>query len=91
MRKFKPLFLSMLMFSFLAIPSIFAQVPAEQEVIVIEGGAPNIGLLETTINGDVDAEGNRINPNRIYLLKKNTVYFQNSAILFGEQRIQPLP
>jgi hypothetical protein len=54
-----------------------------QDVIVIEGGPQNAGLLETTINNDKDADGNRLNPNRVYMLKKNTVYFQNSAIEFG--------
>lgn len=64
---------------------VFSQVPADQVTIVIEGGASNIGSLETTINGDVDGAGNRINPNRVYLLKKNTVYIQQSRIEFGGQ------
>jgi hypothetical protein len=47
---------------------VYAQVPAGQEKIVIPSGNANAGLLETTINGDVDGSGNRINPNRIYEL-----------------------
>ncbi len=65
--------------------AVFAQVPAEQEVIVIPGGAGNIGLLETTINEDVDASGNRINPNRIYQLQKDKIYIMQSAIEFGNE------
>lgn len=47
---------------------VYAQVPAGQEKIVIPSGNANAGLLETTINGDVDGSGNRLNPNRIYEL-----------------------
>ncbi|GAB5554974.1 MAG: hypothetical protein Sapg2KO_45650 [Saprospiraceae bacterium] len=62
---------------------LHAQVPAEQEVIVIEGGIDNIGLLEKTINEDVLADGSRINPNRVYMLKANTIYYMESRIQFG--------
>ena len=61
----------------------FSQVPAEQEVIIIPGGVVNIGLLETTINEDVDASGNRLNPNRVYQLQKDEIYIMQSAIEFG--------
>ena len=84
MKKIQLLLASMFMLILLTGPSVFAQVPAEQDTIIIEGGPQNIGLLETTINSDVEpGTDNRINPNRVYLLKKNTVYFQNSSILFG--------
>ncbi len=83
MKKIQLLFASMFMLLMLTNISVLAQVPADQEVIIIEGGAANIGSLETTINTDADENGNRINPNRVYMLKKNTIYFQNSAILFG--------
>ncbi len=84
MKKIQLLLASMLMLLLLTNTSVFAQVPAEQDTIIIEGGPQNIGLLETTINSDVEpGTDNRINPNRVYMLKKNTVYFQNSSILFG--------
>lgn len=84
MKKIQLSFVSMLMIFALTNTSVLGQVPAEQDTIVIEGGPTNIGLLETTINSDVEpGTDNRINPNRVYLLKKNTVYFQNSGILFG--------
>ncbi len=67
---------------------LYAQVPADQEVIVIEGGVENIGLLEKTINEDVLDNGNRINPNRVYMLKANTVYFMESRIQFGGPDIE---
>lgn len=76
------LFTSMLML-ILTTAFLHAQVPADQEVIVIEGGTENIGLLEKTINEDVLADGSRINPNRVYMLKANTIYFMQSRIQFG--------
>ncbi|MFT6841749.1 MAG: hypothetical protein ACI9OE_001423 [Mariniflexile sp.] len=57
----------------------YAQVPAGQQVIVIPSGQSNAGLLETTINGDKDANGDRINPNRIYQLEAG-FHFVQSAI-----------
>ena len=83
MKKIRLLVLSMLVLCLLTITSAFAQVPADQDVIVIEGGFENVGSLETTINSDKDENGNRINPNRVYMLKKNTVYIQVSGIEFG--------
>ena len=50
MKKIQLLLSSMLMLFLLTNTSAFAQVPAEQDTIVIEGGSQNIGLLETTIN-----------------------------------------
>ena len=51
-----------------------------QDVIVIPGGPENQGKLETTINGDVNADGTRKNPNRIYELEADKFYFQNAPI-----------
>ncbi len=53
---------------------------AEQQVIVIEGGSENGGLLENIINGDTTQTGERIHPNRIYELKAGGIYIQNSSI-----------
>ncbi len=50
-----------------------------QDVIEIPPGPGNAGLLETTINNDVDASGNRLNPNRVYRLLPG-IHFQLSAI-----------
>ena len=57
--------------------SLFAQVPASQDTITV---TPGDGTLETTINGDVDGNGDRINPNRVYKLSKDEIYIQNAAI-----------
>ena len=57
----------------------FAQVPATQDVISIASGQANAGLLETTINNDKDADGNRLNPNRTYLLEPG-LHFMYSEI-----------
>ncbi|MDB4768910.1 T9SS type A sorting domain-containing protein [Saprospiraceae bacterium] len=50
-----------------------------QDVIEIASGSSNAGLLETTINNDVDGNGDRLNPNRIYRLLEG-IHFQLSAI-----------
>ncbi len=59
----------------LAVGSLMAQ-----DIIVIDGGLPNAGLLETTINGDTAADGTRLNPNRIYELQAGQYYIQNAPI-----------
>ena len=48
--------------------------------IVIEGGIENSGLLETTINGDTTATGERNNPDQVYELKAGQFYVQEAAI-----------
>ena len=65
---------------------VVAQVPANQDTIVIPGDLPNAvtllhnGALETTINGDTAANGTRINPNRVYALQEGYYYYQNAPI-----------
>ncbi len=51
-----------------------------QDPIVIPGGADNGGKLETTINGDTTATGERNNPNQVYELEAGTFYLQHAAI-----------
>ncbi len=80
MRNFTKIVTSTFVLFIIALSAAFAQVPADQEVIVVEPGS---GTLEKTINGDTIAGGNRINPNRIYQLKKDGVYVMESPILFG--------
>jgi hypothetical protein len=58
----------------------FGQIPANQKIIVIEPTEP--GIIERTINSDT-LGGKRINPNRIYMLKKDGVYVMTSPILVG--------
>jgi hypothetical protein len=58
---------------------VSAQVDPSQTSITIAGGQSNLGLLETTINGDVDENGDRLNPNRIYILEEG-LHFVQSAI-----------
>jgi hypothetical protein len=54
---------------------------AQENVIVIEGGADKGGLLEATINGDTTETGERNNPNRIYELKAGEIYYQQKPII----------
>lgn len=56
----------------------YAQVPASQDTIVIPGGVENAGLFETTINGDKDGSGNRLNPNRVYKLEPGFHYVKSA-------------
>jgi len=58
-----------------------------QDTMRIDGGIANIGLLETTINGDTLAGGVRKNPNRVYLLSKDSIYYQESRIQFGGDNV----
>ncbi len=46
----------------------YTQVVAGQDTIQIPSGVPNAGLLEATINGDIDGGGSRLHPNRVYKL-----------------------
>jgi hypothetical protein len=58
---------------------VYAQVPATQDTIVIASGEGNAGLLEATINGDMDGSNVRIHPNRVYKLEPG-FHFVISAI-----------
>jgi len=82
MRNFKQYFSNALSLLLLGSAIFFAQALSGQDVIMIEGGAGNAGLLESTINGDTIAGGGRANPQRIYMLKKDQIHFMNSRIQF---------
>jgi hypothetical protein len=43
-------------------------------------GSENAGLMETTINNDIDAANNRIDPKRVYALYEGQVYTQLASI-----------
>lgn len=58
---------------------VYAQVPATQDTIVIASGLDKAGLLEATINGDMDGSNVRIHPNRVYKLEPG-FHFVLSAI-----------
>lgn len=84
MRNFTRLFCSLIVLSFVFGTMAMAQtlpIPADQASVVIDETIP--GQLETIINGDVDENGNRVNPNRIYVLKAGAVYTQVAALQFG--------
>jgi len=53
---------------------------AQEDIMVIEGGQENGGIIETTINGDTTSTGDRVNPNRIYELKAGQYYLQHAGI-----------
>jgi hypothetical protein len=54
---------------------------AQEDIIVIPGGATNAGLLEATINGDTTATGERVNPNRIYELEAGSFYIEQGPLV----------
>ncbi len=84
MKKINFLFMAMLAILMLPNASVIAQVDPSVEVIIIDGGNENIGMLEFIINNDVDGDGNRLNPNRVYMLKKDQVYIQQASIQFND-------
>ena len=84
MRKIKLLFSLALTLTMLHGNLLVAQVDPSVSIIDIAAGAGNEGLLEATINGDVDGDGKRLNPNRIYRLEAGGIYIQNSAINFND-------
>lgn len=59
---------------------ILGNLLAQEDVIVIDGGLENAGMLEQTINGDTTEAGERVNPNRIYELKAGEFYVQHGPI-----------
>jgi len=63
--------------SLFAATSMFALTPAPDTVIVSSA----IGQLEKTINSDTTAKGARTNPNRVYELKADSIYIQQSPIV----------
>ena len=63
----------------MTITMAYSQVLASQDTLYIASGQENLGLLETTINSDVDGDGNRLHPNRVYKLAAG-FHFVQSAI-----------
>jgi hypothetical protein len=53
----------------------------DQSITVIDGGTANAGLLEATINADTNADGSRVDPNRIYELKAGQFYIEQGPII----------
>ncbi len=47
---------------------------------MLNGSWTHQGLLETTINDDITAQGARINPNRVYALNEGQVYIQQNPL-----------
>ncbi|MEN8202536.1 MAG: FlgD immunoglobulin-like domain containing protein [Bacteroidota bacterium] len=74
--------LTSVVLTFLFAGLAYSQVPAEQDTIIIEGGVENLGNMETIINADTLTGGGRINPDRVYMLRKNTIYYQQSIVIF---------
>jgi hypothetical protein len=66
-----------LIFIMLISVSLLAQTPAD--TLEIAAGPSNAGLLETTINSDVDGNGARLHPNRVYKLLPG-LHFQLAGI-----------
>jgi hypothetical protein len=74
-------------FIFLSASLVLAQpFPANQDTVVIVGGEANIGSIENTINGDTLAGAVRVNPNRVYVLQANTIYYVQAPIQFGSTK-----
>ena len=52
---------------------------AAQTVEILDDTQP--GIIEATINGDTNADGTRVDPNKIYELKAGKIYIQNGPII----------
>jgi len=51
---------------------------ASQEVWSIPSGYANAGYLDQAIKGDLDGDGNRLNPNRIYFLEPGVHFYKTN-------------
>ena len=56
----------------------FFQDAAAQRTVVIESG--EYGELNRTIEGDTTATGERVDPNTVYVLKRNTTYWLEGSL-----------
>ncbi|MGD1007780.1 MAG: hypothetical protein ABR980_11180 [Ignavibacteriaceae bacterium] len=61
--------------------------PLPTDTVFIPGGsmagAENEGSMEATINKDLNIDGTRVNPNRVYALFEGEVYYQLAPIIFN--------
>jgi Secretion system C-terminal sorting domain len=81
---FNNIFQLSFLISILFVSYSVAQVTVTKDTIYISGGTlsgrENAGLMETTINSDVDSQKVRINPNRVYALYEGQIYYQLAPI-----------
>jgi hypothetical protein len=73
-----------LLFSFIIVNISLAQVTTKGDTTWITGGtfagAENAGLMESTINGDIDSHNARLDTKRVYALYEGQVYYQLAAM-----------
>jgi hypothetical protein len=73
-----------LLVSFLLVNITLAQVTTKGDTTFITGGTlaagENAGLMESTINGDINADNTRKNPHAVYALYEGQVYFQLASL-----------
>ncbi len=63
----------------------YGQIQAQDEMI-IEAGEP--GIIEQTIFGDTTETGERMNPNRVYILRRGTPYLLAQNLRWGDYHIR---
>ncbi len=79
MKKCSVFFMSLTVMAFLLSFQLFAQAPDTLDVPDrIDGVA--LGAINKFIHGDTTATGERNNPNRVYRLSREKIYFVNDAI-----------
>ncbi len=79
MKKCSVFFMSLILMAFLLSFQLFAQAPDTLDVPDrIDGVA--LGAINKFIHGDTTATGERNNPNRVYRLDREKIYFVNDAI-----------
>ncbi len=57
---------------------LFAQAP---DTVDVKWSSLNQGYLNSAIQGDTTATGERVNPNRVYRLERNKIYFLNAPLI----------
>ena len=62
---------------FFLINFLLVNISQAQDNLIIP---PDPGSIDGMINNDVDGTSNRPNPNRIYILLKDQIYYQNLSI-----------
>ena len=53
---------------------------AEVDTVKIDPGTGDFGIINTAIAGDTLANGDRVNPDRVYSLKRGALYYLNGTI-----------
>lgn len=60
---------------------------AQNELIIEPGTSENPVFINDIIHADTTAEGERVNPDRIYVLRRNGLYFVSQELNIGDNKL----